>query len=119
MSEGYDPNKSKVSQDKMADFLLADIDPDITSVPGIGPAAVRNLAESNITTTYQLIGQFLLLRGDNMGTQAHCDAFWYWLQEQGINAHRSGIIETIAEKVETMMPGLYVKDELDIQKMQQ
>jgi len=58
---------------------------DITSVPGIGPAAAKALAsdeggEPGVKTTYQLIGKFLVLREPGMTSQEHCDAFWYWLQ---------------------------------------
>lgn len=113
---GYDPNTSKVTEDRMADFLMADITEDIQSVPGIGPSAKEKLAEVEIKTTYQLIGQFLLLKSNDFTTQDHCDAFWYWLKEQGINSYRGGIIESIAEKLETMMPGVYNHDELTHQK---
>lgn len=35
----------------------------------------------------------------------HCDKFWYWLQAKGINSNRSGIVNAIAEKVNTWIPG--------------
>ena len=35
----------------------------------------------------------------------HCDKFWYWLQSKGINSNRSGIVNAIAEKVNTWIPG--------------
>lgn len=64
---------------------------------------------------------------------AHCDAFWFWLKSKGINSYRryavcyilsiidmegaanqpwicvhySGIVMAIAEKVNTMLPGIY------------
>ena len=109
---GYDPNKSKVSQTKMGEFLLADIEEDITSIPGIGQSSKALLKEVDIETSYQLFGQFLMLKAEGSTTQEHCDAFWFWLKELGINSYRSGIIETIAEKLETFMPGIYVKEEL-------
>jgi hypothetical protein len=37
----------------------------------------------------------------------HCDAFWFWLKSKGITAYRSGIVMAIAEKVNTMLPGIY------------
>jgi hypothetical protein len=32
---------------------------------------------------------------------------WYWLQEKGISSHRSGIVRCLAEKLNSMMPGIY------------
>lgn len=38
-------------------------------------------------------------------TVEHCDKFWYWLQSKGINSNRSAIVNAIAEKVNTWIPG--------------
>lgn len=64
MSDGYDPQKSRVAEDTLADFLRAPLTGDLTEVPGIGKAAVGKLAEGDdkIENTFQLIGQFLLLK---------------------------------------------------------
>ena len=43
--EGYNPNKSMVSADTLASFLQSEIQEDLTSVPGIGPATVKALHE--------------------------------------------------------------------------
>ena len=43
---GFDVNRSQVSEDQLAKFLADDIREDITSVPGIGPAAAKKLAEA-------------------------------------------------------------------------
>jgi hypothetical protein len=107
---GYDPNRSRVSDDKMADFLRSPITGDLQEIPGVGPAAVRNLAEGeggSITNTFQLIGQFLKLRNDEGDCVAHCDTMWQWLAAKGLNAHRSGIVRCLAEKCDTMMFGIY------------
>ena len=107
---GFDVNRSQVSEDQLAKFLAEDVHEDITSVPGIGPAAAKKLAEqvegdSPIQTTYQLIGKFLSLRGPGMSTQEHCDAFWNYLSLRGVNSHRSGIVHAIAEKTDLAFPG--------------
>lgn len=65
-----------------------------------------------VTSTYQLIGKFLSLKGEDVEgdvvqTVEHCDRFWYWLKEVGIVAHRSGIVNAIAEKCNTWLPGIY------------
>jgi hypothetical protein len=66
MADGYDPQKSRVAEDTLADFLRAPLTGDLTEVPGIGPAAVSKLGDGedgdSIENTFQLIGKFLLLK---------------------------------------------------------
>lgn len=104
---GFDPNKSKVSADAVAEFLASPIQYDLKTVPGIGPSAEKKLHEHEIENTFQLIGSFLILKKDNMDPNDHLNDFWYFLQEIGISAHRSGIVHSIASKVNTMIPGMY------------
>jgi len=109
---GFDANRSQVSEDALAKFLAEDVREDITSVPGIGPAAAKALARSDaqdsaVLTTYQLFGKFLSLRAPGMTTEEHCDAFWNYLALKGINSHRSGIVLAVAEKVDLAFPGVY------------
>mmetsp|Transcript_47162 Transcript_47162/g.102895 ORF Transcript_47162/g.102895 Transcript_47162/m.102895 type:complete len:116 (-) Transcript_47162:121-468(-) len=106
-SQGYDQNRSAIGQDRLAEFLRADIVPDVTSVPGIGPAAASKLADVGITTTYQLVGKFMMLKEQGVDSVEHCDRFWYWLQDTGISSHRSGIVQCIAEKMDSFFPGIY------------
>lgn len=108
--EGYDPKRSRVSESTMGDFIRGEITGDITEVPGIGPAAAKKLAESDdqVTNTYQLFGKFLSLKGpDKVDPVEHMEKFWYWLKDQGISAHRSAVVRAIAEKMNSMMNGLY------------
>ena len=95
---------------------------DLQEIPGIGPAAAKCLAEGDdddkITNSFQLIGKFLSLKGPDSGDHKvesveHMEKFWYWLQERGIKAHRSAIVNAIAEKMNTMMPGIYDADAYD------
>jgi hypothetical protein len=78
---------------------------DLSTVPGLGPAGIRQLAASDddddkITNTYQLFGKFLMLKGGNDDEHfcspiEHTEKFWYWLKNRGINAHRSAIVTAI------------------------
>lgn len=109
---GFDPTKSRVSTDALANFLGSPIDEDLTSVPGIGDAAVKLLNEPfendpPIETTYQLLGKFLSLKGKGMTQQEHCDAMWFYLQERGLNSYRAGIVHCLAERLNLFMPGFY------------
>lgn len=62
-----------------------------------------------MTSTYALIGKYLTLKGADVGPVQHCDMFWYWLRDAGVNSHRSGIVQAVAEKMDMMMPGIYDK----------
>ncbi|TMW66543.1 hypothetical protein Poli38472_004308 [Pythium oligandrum] len=118
MSDGYDPQKSRVAVDTLADFLRAPLTGDLKEVPGIGDIAAGKLAAGEdgdrVENTFQLIGKFLMLKAsleendDGLIDCAdHCNAFWFWLKAKGISAYRSGIVMAIAEKVNTMLPGIY------------
>eukprot|EP00499_Haloplacidia_sp_CaronLabIsolate_P011624 CAMPEP_0196780942 /NCGR_PEP_ID=MMETSP1104-20130614/8871_1 /TAXON_ID=33652 /ORGANISM="Cafeteria sp., Strain Caron Lab Isolate" /LENGTH=117 /DNA_ID=CAMNT_0042151159 /DNA_START=14 /DNA_END=367 /DNA_ORIENTATION=- len=98
---------SQVAEDTLAAFLTAPVESDLSSLPGVGPAAIRKFKAAGVETTHQLIGVYLSMKGEGVSVQAHCDAFWEWLQEVGINAHRSGIVLCIAEKVNSWMPGIF------------
>ena len=103
--DGYDPRKSKVSDDTMENWKNTPTQADLSTVPGLGPAGIRQLAASDddddkITNTYQLFGKFLMLKGGNDDEQVcspieHTEKFWYWLKNRGINAHRSAIVTAI------------------------
>ena len=109
---GYDEARSQVSDDKLSEWLTAEIVEDLQSVPGVGAKAAEKLAkemgdEPGVTTTYQLLGKFLSFRGAGMDSQAVCDAMWHWLNSKGVSSHRAGIVHCIAEKVNLFCPGMY------------
>ena len=110
-AEKYDPARSRVSGETLADFLRSPISEDLTTVPGIGPAAVKLLKKQDIATTHQLIGKFLSFKGKDVSVQKHCDDFWDFLNETGIKAHRSGVVQSVAERVNILIPGTYTEDE--------
>jgi hypothetical protein len=67
-------------------------------VPGIGPAAVKILGEQGVSTSFGLIGKFLMFKEEGVETVDHCDRFWLWLKAIGINSHRGSITQSIAER---------------------
>ncbi|CAN0133301.1 unnamed protein product, partial [Scytosiphon promiscuus] len=84
-------------------------------VPGVGPFAITRLATEDggsITNTYQLMGKFLALCGDEVRTVLffldpveHCNKFWQWVVDKGIKNQRSSIVLAIAEKANLAYPG--------------
>lgn len=51
--------------------------------------------------------------GELVDIQMHCDSFWHWLKSKGINSYRSGIVMAVAEKVNTMIHGIYDASEFE------
>ena len=49
--------------------------------------------------------------GEGVDSVEHCDKMWHYLKGKGINSYRSGIVQAIAEKVNTWLPGTYDGDE--------
>lgn len=109
MTTRFDPTKSRVSVDAMAAFLGSQISSDITSVPGVGPAAKQKLAAAGVHNTFQLLGKCLSLFGPEAETTQgkHADDMWLYLESVGIKDYRSGIILALTEKLETMSPGSF------------
>eukprot|EP00563_Minutocellus_polymorphus_P005245 CAMPEP_0181041306 /NCGR_PEP_ID=MMETSP1070-20121207/11527_1 /TAXON_ID=265543 /ORGANISM="Minutocellus polymorphus, Strain NH13" /LENGTH=111 /DNA_ID=CAMNT_0023119405 /DNA_START=191 /DNA_END=526 /DNA_ORIENTATION=- len=107
----------------MADFQRATISGDLIEVPGLGPAAIKKMSSSSdddekVTNTFQLVGKFLMLKGPDedghkVESNEHMQKFWHWLAEKGISSHRSAIVLAIAEKMNTMMPGIYDPSDYD------
>lgn len=116
MTEGYDPRRSKVSDDTMERFRTATmLTGDLTEVPGIGPKAAEKLAEDGIKNTYHLLGHYMKLaefeedeNGENkVDTYFLNQAFWSFLKGVGISAHRSAIVKAISEKVAAAYPAFH------------
>ena len=73
LKSGYDPNKSQVNEDRLAEFIRAPITGSIDEVPGIGDAAkkalasgedddkVRNVLKSYLNSWRWLDGSFHLI----------------------------------------------------------
>jgi len=110
----FDINRSLDPPGALAFFLASAVNSDLTSVPGIGDASVTALREQGITTTHQLIGQFLLLKGENTTWTEHLDAMYNWLTLVGTEiGSRSRVVHCIAEKCTIMIPSLSVIPERD------
>lgn len=118
---GYDPKRSRVSDDAMETWKTSPTDGNLDSVPGIGAANKKKLAECDeqITNTYQLFGKFLMLKGPGRSgdieipSLEHTEKFWFWLRDIGISHYRSGIVKAIAEKSSTFFQGIYDPNEYE------
>ena len=106
---GFNPKRTRTDKTKLAAWLMAKVEGDLNEVPGIGSTTKGVLIEAGITTTYQLFGAFLSLKGqDCTGSVDLCDRFWYFLEKLGTPAgYRSTIVQAVACKLDTSFPGLY------------
>jgi hypothetical protein len=119
-AQGYDPRKSKVSASTSEKWNSSAVTGDLTEVPGIGPAAVKNLAfdeqdrpHERVTNTYQLFGVYLTMKGPDdtehgaVTSFEHNERFWQWLKAKGVVSHRSAIVKAVAEKCATFFADFY------------
>jgi 5'-3' exonuclease len=119
--DGYNPEKAYLDEDTLATFLRAPITGVLTEVPGIGPKTAKQLSKGTepIVNTLQLLGKYLMLKSNDQETNEsidcshHCDKFWHWLKAKGVDIHRSGIVQAIAEMADAMIPGMYNEDDFN------
>lgn len=103
----YDPARSTVTEDRLAAFINLKLTGDLQEVPGIGPANEKVFREQDISTTFGLIGKFLMFKEEGVECVDHCDRFWLWLKAIGINSNRGSIVRSIAERLDQQFPGIY------------
>ena len=112
--EGFNPERSQISQNTLANFIQSSISGDLTEVPGVGPKIARILSKNGVNTTYQLFALFLGLKDKKVETVEHCDRFFYKLQEFGIaKVNITSIVEAVAQKLDISFPGLYDTEYFD------
>ena len=108
----YSPYRSTVTDETLVKFLNEDVKFNLTSVPGIGPAAQKSLSNKGVKNTFQLIALFLQYKEeDGDDCVAHCTNFFNFLHEAGIKGNRHSITKSIAEKVAISFPNLYVESQ--------
>lgn len=98
-----------VKDDALSAFLAATVEPALTSIPLVAEGNKAKFVAAGVTNTFQVIGKFMMLYGEELTTQQHCDLFWTWLKEDvKIPASMcSAITLCIAKKADNMMPGLF------------
>jgi len=101
----YDPNRSQVSENALATFLMNDLDPSLQSMPGIGEATEIRLQQHGVCTSFHLLGKYLMMVKETR--QDTCDAMYHFLKDIGVDSYRSGIVHCLSEKVDIFIPNLY------------
>ena len=130
----YNPANSKISDNTFANFLRLPLTGNILEIPGISKKQAILLARGDIgdqiTSSFQLIGKFLLMKSKNkdedknenndgddgddgddsydyINPKKHCQLFYNYLKNKGITTSRNDIVMAIAEKSNTIFPGMY------------
>ena len=81
-------------------------------MPGIGPATAQKLKDNGISTTFALIGKYLMLKEEGVGAIEHAARFYFWICSLQLHgASRAGIVHSIGEKMAIQFPGIYDADE--------
>jgi hypothetical protein len=117
MNDGYDPRKSKVSDDAMNFWIHSGVTGKLQEVPGIGAAAMKKLADhedefERITNTHQLLGKYLQLYGPGKVSIVELNKkFFHFLKERGVTSHRNTIVLAVSKKVPPCFPGFHGEDD--------
>ena len=86
----------------LSEFISSPIVENIMSIPGISEYNRKRLNKIGIENSHQLLGMFLLIRGD--------DKFNKWLYNTGVR-NRQEIIEAIEEKLNMWIrPSIHDED---------
>jgi hypothetical protein len=62
---------------------------------------------SPITSTFELIGQFLMFKSFNVDQVTQCNLFLDWLKNRGVHHRKNDIVEAVAMKCNILFPGIY------------
>lgn len=108
MSFGFHPEQSRVNSDDLEYFIKKNLQGNLSEMTCINRMVEKKLRENGISTSYALIGKFLMFKEEGVGVVEHADRFYFWLNSIGIPAGiRSGIVHFICEKANSIFPGIY------------
>jgi hypothetical protein len=111
---GFNPDCSFRDTSKLALFISKQITGDLEAdkLPGLGPVGIQGLKAIGVTTTFALLGQFLILKDNDIGTVEHCDRFFYWLRDKAAIPPKycHAVVEAVASKMDVTFPGIYDAD---------
>jgi hypothetical protein len=104
----FNPKKSRVSEETMANFLRNQLTGDLKEVPGIGEITEHFLKQQGIDTTFQLLGKFLSFKSQQTNDLEMANLFYQWLHSISTPAgYRAGIVHSLGEKLNLLFPGIY------------
>jgi len=107
-----------LAEGKREDWLRTPLTGNLSEIHGIKKGGVyeTKFHEAGIMNTWQLIGEFLKMRGvDSDGktidSVEHCERFFIWLGAIGIGgSSKPSITLALAEKINLMIPGFFIME---------
>ncbi len=110
--EKYNPFAADFSKETLEAWLKEPLSEDIKNIPGVDYKTANLLSISSpagdgISTSFQLLGVFLLCKGLGVQTSENCDRFHAWLKAKGVTSRTSTIVKACAEKCNVFFPGIY------------
>jgi hypothetical protein len=106
----FDPSKSLIDKDVLANFVRAPLQDDLTTVPGIGPVTADALRAKGIESSFQLVAKFLSYKTPGICAKELCERFYAFIAEVA-SRHRNTIVLSVAEKMNVYFPGVYDGEE--------
>lgn len=106
----YDPKKSNAGEIVIEQFIQDTLSRDLDSVPGIEYMNKSLFKRAGITVPHQLIAVYLGMCDTTDNPVEICDRFYRWVEEIGIHMNRDTIVEVIARKANSLVPGIYDED---------
>lgn len=112
----YNPENSNMSTSTLCDFLRMPLTGNLNEIPGLGKSNIKLLGYGSndydkIKNSFQLIGVFLTLKHskDNelIDAQIHANLCKQYLKNKGLTGNLDTIVNSILEKINTMIPGMY------------
>ena len=95
-------------EDDLAFFIMTPITGELEEVPGVSSPELDCLNLAGVYNTYQLIARYLDEKRLSERMEEHHTRFLNYLCNTGITPQTSRLImQSIGEKVSTMIPGLY------------
>lgn len=106
----YDPKLSNASEITVKKFVESRLSKDLKNIPGVGKKNAIILREDGIEAPVQLIAVYLAISGETDDTVDMSNMFYNWLQDIGVNSNRNTIVQVVAKKANSWMPGIYDGD---------
>lgn len=102
-NQKYDPACSRLSESALREFMEQSVTGDLTAIPGVGEKTAAALQAKGISTTFQLFGKYLSLRGNDMTQQEHLNSFLQYLavDAECPKAYVHSQVQAISEKMNT------------------
>ena len=100
---------NKLDIDREARFVNSSWEEELGHIPNVGPVTQGRLKAVGITTSYQLVGQFLMFREIGDTTQERCTRMCSFLVDQGVAPGLTHAITlALAKKINMAFVGFFV-----------